>query len=293
MDNTIRVIEKTKIWFAISLTIIIIGIAFMGFKGLNYGIDFKSGSLITVDMNKNLTNSDIEDVRVLASKYDANAEARIVEKTEVSITSATLTDEQIKQLYSDIKTKYNLKDETPLSTERLVPSVGKELTRSALISSIIAIIGILIYVTIRFEFKSGIAAIVALIHDLLIMITVYVVFQLPINSSFIAAILTILGYSINDTIVVFDRIRENKKKGVARDFNDLVDISITQTMVRSINTSLTTLFTITAIYVFGVSSIKDFAFPLIIGLISGCYSSVFIASPVWALLEGKEKKKLA
>lgn len=293
MDNTIRIIEKTKVWFAISLTIIIIGIAFLGFKGLNYGIDFKSGSLITVDMNKSLTNSDIEDIRVLASKYDANAEARIVEKSEVSITSATLTDEQIKQLYSDIKTKYNLKAEAPLSTERLVPSIGKELTRSALISSIIAIIGILIYVTIRFEFKSGIAAVVALVHDLLIMITVYAVFQLPINSSFIAAILTILGYSINDTIVVFDRIRENKKKGVARDFNDLVDISITQTMVRSINTSLTTLFTITAIYVFGVSSIKDFAFPLIIGLISGCYSSVFIASPVWALLEGKEKKKLA
>jgi preprotein translocase subunit SecF len=121
------------------------------------------------------------------------------------------------------------------------------------------------------------------------MFTVYVLFQIPVNSSFIAAMLTILGYSINDTIVVFDRIRENRRIGKFGNFTELVNGSITQTMARSINTVLTTLFTITAVYLFGVASIKDFAFPLIIGIVSGCYSSIFIASPLWALFEQKGK----
>jgi preprotein translocase subunit SecF len=158
----------------------------------------------------------------------------------------------------------------------------------------LASIGILLYTTIRFEFKSGIAAVIALIHDLLIMLAVYAVFQISVNSSFIAAMLTILGYSINDTIVVFDRIRENKKMGkFSGDDKALINGSITQTMARSINTVLRTLITITCVYIFGVTSIKDFAFPLIIGIISGCYSSIFIASPLWYLMIKKSKTKAA
>ena len=125
------------------------------------------------------------------------------------------------------------------------------------------------------------------------MLAVYCVFQVTANSSFIAAMLTILGYSINDTIVVFDRIRENKKLGKFADDKALINGSITQTMARSINTVLTTLITITCVYLFGVQSIKDFAFPLIIGIISGCYSSIFIARPLWYLMMKKSKAKAA
>ena len=204
-----------------------------------------------------------------------------------------MNDTQISQLFNELKTKYSLNQSALVSTNRIGPSVGKELRQKALLSAAVATLGILIYTTLRFELKSGIAAIIALIHDLLVMVTVYAVLQIPVNSSFIAAMLTILGYSINDTIVVFDRIRENRKMGKIKDFTEIADVSITQTMSRSINTVLTTLFTITAVYIFGVSSIKDFALPLIVGIISGCYSSIFIASPIWVLWENKEKKKLA
>jgi preprotein translocase SecF subunit len=158
-----------------------------------------------------------------------------------------------------------------------------------LIALLLANLGILIYISFRFEWKFGIAAIAALIHDVLIMLVVYSIAQIAINASFIAAILTIVGYSINDTIVVFDRIRENKKHTKKIDYNDLVNRSISETMVRSINTSLTTLVTILALYILGVPAIKDFALPLVVGIIAGTYSSIFIASPLWVLLDQKLK----
>ncbi|MBZ4644832.1 MAG: protein-export rane protein SecF [Clostridia bacterium] len=158
-------------------------------------------------------------------------------------------------------------------------------------ASLIASILMLIYITFRFEFKSGVAAVIAMIHDVLVMLTVYAVFRIPINTSFIAAILTILGYSINDTIIVFDRIRENRKYMKKEEFSNVVNKSIWQTMARSINTSLTTLLTITVLYILGVQSIKDFAFPLIVGIVSGTYSSIFIASPIWVMWREWEAKK--
>lgn len=287
----LKIIEKSKIWFSISAIIIIIGLGFWIFEGLNYGIDFKGGTIVDVKIGKQFN---IEDVRQIAAKYDPKADAReITEGFEAEISSNSLNDTQISQLFNELKTKYSLNQSALVSTNRIGPSVGKELRQKALLSAAVATLGILIYTTLRFELKSGIAAIIALIHDLLVMVTVYAVLQIPVNSSFIAAMLTILGYSINDTIVVFDRIRENRKMGKIKDFTEIADVSITQTMSRSINTVLTTLFTITAVYIFGVSSIKDFALPLIVGIISGCYSSIFIASPIWVLWENKEKKKLA
>jgi preprotein translocase subunit SecF len=290
----LRIIEKWKIWFSISAIIILIGLGFWIFRGLDYGIDFKGGTIVDVQIGKQFN---IEDVRQIAAKYDSKADAReITEGYKAEISSNSLTDEQISQLFNDLKTKYNLNQSALLSTNRIGPTVGKELRQKAILSAAVATIGILLYTTLRFEFKSGIAAVIALIHDLLIMVTVYAVLRIPVNSSFIAAMLTILGYSINDTIVVFDRIRENRKMGKIKDFTELADVSITQTMSRSINTVLTTLITITCVYIFGVSTIKDFALPLIVGITSGCYSSIFIASPIWVLWENwdnKKKKKLA
>jgi preprotein translocase subunit SecF len=285
----LKIVEKFKLWVGISTILILIGVGGMIINGLNLGIDFKGGTMVSIGIGKEYA---IEDVRQIVAKYDTQAQVQaIVEGNKVSIRSNSLTDTQISGMFNEIKTKYQLTDSALISTQRIGPSVGNELKKSAFIASIVAVLGILLYVTIRFEFKSGAAAIIALVHDVLITIAVYAVFKIPVNNSFIAAILTILGYSINDTIVVFDRIRENKKLGKYHDMTTLIDTSITQTMARSINTVLTTLITITAIYILGVPAVKEFAFPLIIGIISGCYSSIFIASPLWGMFEKGEKAR--
>ncbi|WP_057977504.1 protein translocase subunit SecF [Caloramator mitchellensis] len=285
-----KIIEKRKLWFSISLIIILIGLGALAFKGLNLGIDFKGGTVITIKIGQEFN---VEELRKSLEKYDTQIDVREIEGQEVTIRSNKITTEQVNQIFADVKAKYNLKDDALRSIDTIGPTIGQELRKSAIIATLLATIGILAYVTIRFELWSGLAAIVALIHDLLITLTVYAVLQIPVNSSFIAAMLTILGYSINDTIVVFDRIRENKKAGKYHDFETLADASITQTLARSINTVMTTLFTITAIYLLGVPAIKEFALPLIIGIVSGAYSSIFIATPLWVLFEKKAGQKVA
>lgn len=282
----LKIVEKSKLWFSISIIIIIIGMASLVIQGLNFGLEFTGGTMMSVRIGKEFN---IEDVRKVAAKYDPQAQVQEVQGYEVSIRSNSLNDKEIPELFKDLKDKYQLKDDALRNTERIEASVGNELKRNAMLSSLVAVIGILLYVSYRFEFKSGVSSVIALLHDILITVSVYSLLQIPVNGSFIAAILTILGYSINDTIVVFDRIRENKKTGKYKDFSNLINASITETMARSINTVLTTLFTITAIYILGVPAVKEFALPLIIGIISGCYSSIFIASPVWGLWVKKEQ----
>ena len=179
-------------------------------------------------------------------------------------------------------------DDKTINSETIGGTIGKELKEKAFLATIIAMIAMLIYIGIRFELSFGLAAIIALIHDVLITVGVYAIFGIPVNTPFIAAILTIVGYSINDTIVVFDRIRENSKKMRKVELKEIANVSIQQTMSRSINTVLTTLFTITAVYIF-VPSIREFSLPLIIGIAMGAYSSIFIASPMWVILKGKKK----
>jgi len=167
--------------------------------------------------------------------------------------------------------------------------MGKEMWWSAAKAIVIAVVLMLAYIWFRFELYSGISAILALCHDVIIIIAFYAIFQFPVNSTFIAAILTILGYSINATIVVFDRIRENKKIMRQQKFGDVVNKSVWQTLDRSINTSATTLITLVCLYILGVTSIKQFILPLVIGVICGTFSSVFIAGQFWVLLRGNKK----
>lgn len=288
----LKIIENTKIWFAISGTIILIGIiAFIYHGGLNEGIDFKGGTMIEMTVGKNYN---IDDVRKIAAKYDKGMSVQSVGSDGVSFRSAKITDKDIQNLQNEIVSKYKLTAKDALKNSEFIgPTVGTELKKSAFLSAILSMIAILIFVTFRFEFRSGVSAILALVHDLLVTLSVYAVTQIAIGNSFIAAILTILGYSMSDTIVVFDRIRENRKLGKARDYTDLVNMSITQTIARSINTVLTVLITITSLYIFGVQAVRDFALPLIIGIISGCYSSIFIASPIWVLWMKYGKKEKA
>lgn len=283
----LKIVERTKLWFAISIAVIVIGLVGLVVNGLNLGIDFQGGTMVSIGIGKDYS---IEEVRNLVSKYDPQAQVQPVEGNEVSIRSNTMNDAQVQEMFNDFKSKYQLDDKALISTNRIGPAIGNEMKKSAFLASMLAVVLIMVYVTIRFEFSTGTAAVAALIHDVLVTIAVYALFKIPVNNSFIAAILTILGYSINDTIVIFDRIRENKKMGrYSGDTAMLVNASITQTLARSINTALTTLITITSIYIIGVPAVKEFAFPLIIGIISGGYSTIFIASPIWMMLEKRKK----
>ncbi|MGL4606875.1 MAG: protein translocase subunit SecF [Eubacteriaceae bacterium] len=285
------IIEKSKIWFIISLVLITISLGSLLIQGLNFGIDFIGGTIVTIELN---TTFETNEAKELVNKYDPSADVTYAgeDKTQVIIsTKKDLTTEERQSLFSEFQAKYDLKDSDLLSIDTVSPAIGKEITNNAIIASVVAVLLMLVYISFRFEFLFGLTAVLALIHDLIIVLGVYSIFQIQVNSPFIAAILTILGYSINDTIVVFDRIRENRRKFGKDDYADLVDTSVTQTMRRSINTSLTTLMAIGALYFFGVSAIQDFALPLIVGIVSGTYSSIFIASALWYRIKQAQIKK--
>lgn len=175
-----------------------------------------------------------------------------------------------------------------ISEDKVSATVGSELLGSSLQALLIAAILMLIYISFRFELLSGLSAVLALIHDVLIMLSMYAIFRLPVNTSFIAAMLTIIGYSINATIVIFDRIRENTKYLKKETFSNIVNKSIWQSMGRSINTSVTTLITIVMVYILGVKSVREFALPIIIGIVCGTYSSIFLSGSFWCLFRGKK-----
>jgi len=282
------VIKNKKISFGISALIIIIGLVMMMTSGLNVGIDFTGGTLIQIDLDREVP---VEEIREIMDKYDKNASVVHAgdENHEVIIKSTKDYNNQERLvIFNEYKDIYNLEDEALINQQKFGASIGEETRQRALISVAIATIGMLIYITFRFEFDFGLAAITALLHDVLIGLSVYSILRIPVNSSFIAAMLIIVGYSINDTIVVFDRIRENIKRTRKQPFDEIINTSIKQTITRSINTSATTLITVTLLYILGVEAIKDFALPLIIGVLSGTYSSIFIASPVWYLLKRRK-----
>lgn len=288
----IKIVERTKIWFTLSLTVIIAGILFVAIKGLNYGIDFKGGTLLDIGMNKEITVQDKKDLNDILKQYTKKYSIRDInnkKEFEIIIQSGAIKDEKISEIKNKIKDKFKLGNKYIVNEENIGGSVGKELTKKAWIAMVLAAGVMLIYITIRFEVDFAFAAIMALLHDILITISVYAILGIKVNSPFIAAILTILGYSINDTIVVFDRIRENKKKLGKVSLDILVDTSINQTIKRSINTSLSTLITIIALLIL-VPSIREFTLPLTVGIAVGTYSSIFIASPIWVLFKKRKLK---
>ncbi|MEW8956499.1 protein translocase subunit SecF [Clostridium sp.] len=283
----LKIVEKTKIWFAASIILIVIGMFFTVTKGLNFGIDFKGGTQVVIDFKNDFNKLEVDEI---INKYASDAVTNKLENTQLEIKSNSLDSAKVSEMFKEIKEKYSLDDSALVSQDEIGATIGRELTKNSIIALLIATVAILIYVGIRFEFRFGVAAIIALVHDVLITVGVYALFQIPVNTPFIAAILSIVGYSINDTIVIFDRIRENMKKMRGVDPAEIANVSITQTLTRSINTTLTTLITIVCVYIF-VPSVRDFAFPLIIGIGVGAYSSIFIASPIWVILKKKYKKK--
>jgi len=291
--NSFKIIEKTKIWFTISIIITIIGIGSLAIKGLNYGIDFKGGTLITLNMNQQFDKNDINEIidKYAKERYSTKI-ANEGKEIEIIVQEGVLDEEKTNALIDEIKAKYSLEDSALIGKESIGATVGNELKKKAALALGVSSIAMLIYITARFEFSYAAAAIIALLHDVFITVSFYSIFGIQVNTPFIAAILTIVGYSINDTIVIFDRIRENVKKNRRMSSAEVANISITETMTRSINTSLTTLITIVAVYIF-VPSIREFSLPLIVGIACGAYSSIFIASPLWVIFKNAKQKKKA
>lgn len=283
------IVKNRKIYYIVSLAIIVAGIiGFVVNGGFNLDIDFTGGTTMTIEMGQELDRAKLDKVEQVTEKA-IGEKPSVVQKAGDSnsmlvVKTKELTTEQRDALFQAIKEEFSLTVSAPESTENVSATVGNDIRNKAILSVAIASILMLIYISIRFELTSGIAAVCALLHDVLVMLSAYAIFQIPMSSTFIAAMLTIIGYSINATIIVFDRVRENRKLSHKAPFEETAENSIWQTMTRSVNTTVTTLLTITMVYIFGVTSVKNFALPLIIGIIAGLYSSIFLSSSIWVSL---------
>ncbi|HLR21908.1 MAG TPA: protein translocase subunit SecF [Tissierellaceae bacterium] len=284
-----NIVEKRRIFLIISLIIILIGIIMFFVNGFNYGIDFTGGTLIEIGTEEFIS---VEEAREITQDFDPdisiihggeNQDELIIKST------LDLSNDDVTSITEGFKEKHDVKNESVLS-EKIGATMGKEIKQKALLSMIVATVAMLAYITFRFEFKFGLSAIMALIHDILITISVYSILGIPINSSFIAAILTIVGYSINDTIVIFDRIREETKLDRKKDIEDVVNDGIKHSFRRTINTTITTLLAVVILYILGVEDIKILALPLLVGMIAGTYSSLFLAPTFWYDLKQLETK---
>ena len=293
------IMRRSKIWFAISLLVIIPGIISMFVNGFNFGIDFTGGTIMDMRFEKQVTLVEIRDVLKEYGLDNAtiqlSGEASNVESSEnVMIRTVDLEENDRKAIMASLKEKVG--NYTVLREEKVGATIGGELIMDAFMATVISWVLIIFYVSYRFEWRFGVSAVLALVHDILVVLSIFSFTQKQVDSSFVAAILTVVGYSINDTIVIFDRIRENLKLHFRRggDLYALANRSIFQTLTRSLYTVFTCLFTTFALYWFGGDTTKDFAFALICGFFSGCYSSIFIASPLWVIMRNiAEKDKAA
>ena len=282
------IVKRYKIFFAITITFLIIGLGSMLFKGFNMGIDFTGGSIMDLQFNKTVSVAEVRDV--LKERDLGNAIIQL-ESDDSSATSAkgvlirtgVISDEQRQQVMADLKSK--LGDFAIQRVENVGATIGGELIQQAVLAIVLSWVLMIAYITIRFEFRFAIAAIIALIIDVTVTLSYFSLFHVEMDSSFVAALLTVVGYSVNGTIVIFDRIRENLKiHRRSESMTEMVDNSIWQTMGRSIYTVGTSLFAVVAIFVWGGDTIRNFAFAMLVGFSSGAYASTLLAGPLWMLL---------
>ena len=273
-------VSKRKIFYAISACIIVIGLLFTGVKGLDYGIDFSGGTMIQVDPEKKVTVTQMQET-LKPYNLDANIVYAGDNNSELIIkTKKPLTNEERSNIVSSIEEDYG--KTKVIASEEFGPTMSGEIKSNAIKSILLAAIGMLIYIIIRFrKWQYGVAAVSGLAHDVLILISMYALFRFTVNNPFIAAVLTIVGYSINDTIVIFDRIRENTKLHPGMDLKELLNMSINQMIGRSFMTSLTTIIAIIPLILMVSAQLAIFVIPLMIGIIAGTYSSIFICTPIY------------
>ena len=304
--KSIDFIGKKAVFFTISGIIIAAGLISMGVhsategKALNYGLDFMGGTSTTADFGKDMTIEDIEnDIVPYVEEVtgDSDVQATKVEgTTQVTIKTRTLSLDERQELEDTLAENCDV-DASTITSQSISSTISGEMRSDALKAVIVSCIFMLLYIWFRFkDIRFAASAILALVHDVLVVITVYALVRISVGSTFIACVLTIVGYSINDTIVIFDRIRENLAlktgKQTAEDLREIANKSLTQTLSRSINTSITTFIMVVMLYILGVASIRDFSLPLMAGLVCGAYSSICIATELWYVMKvhfGKNK----
>ena len=281
---TFTFMNKRKIWYGISLVLLIVGLVSVGLQGMNKGIDFTAGNVLQLQFEGEVTTTQIEEVldEQGLSGYSVQAAGNA---SEYVIRTKEMTEAQNKELLSAFEKKCGPLDIK--QNQKIGEIIGKELTRNAVLALAIAAVLMIIYISFRFEFTFGVATVAALLHDVLVTVGIFSIFQIEIDSTFVAALLTIVGYSINNTIVIFDRIRENLNFDKKQVLSATVDTSINQTLVRSINISLAIIFPLVALLVLGGSTTKVFALALLLGVIIGTYSSTCIATSLWYDLKNK------
>ena len=281
LDTSINFLSKTKLFVSLSLIFIIASIFLLFSRGLNFGIDFNGGTLIEVQ--KISGNADVSEMRARLGQLDlGNIQLQeFGKKTDLLIRVEQLNDEEgaqqviIAKISEVVGVDYEIR-----RIEVVGPKVSAELIKKGIIAVISAVISVLIYIWFRFEWQFGIGAIFALVHDIIITIGVFSLLQLEFNLSIIAALLTIVGYSLNDTVVIYDRIREELRKYKKMPIMELINQALNLTLSRTLMTSITTLLALFSLYLFGGEVIKGFTFAMIWGVLIGTYSSIFIASPI-------------
>ncbi len=283
-------VKSSRIFLTISAAVLLIGLIALGVFGVNYGIDFSSGTSVDITTTKKLEDTQ---VKAYLDEQNLGDYTLVSGENRESIRFKTALNEQQEK---DFKANFLAKLDPDASFEINIVDVdiAKEQERNALIGMAVASLGIMLYIVIRFEWRFSIGAIVSTVYDALFVICVFSIFRLEVNLPFILAVLTIIGYSINDTVVILDRIRENLRFAKIKshaDLDKLVNDSIWQTLARSINTVITVLVAAVCLFIFGGGSIKLFSLAIIIGLASGAYSSIFIASQVWLYFKKKEPLK--
>lgn len=281
-----KIIENRKIFFAVSVVLICIGLAAMalnanaGRGALNWDVEFTGGTSMELDMGGAFENDTLEDIVREVTGQTSPQIQQVIGTNSVGIKLQSI-DSEMRVALMDAVTK-TYPDAELTEANDISGTVSGEMQQAAIKATLIACVAMLLYISLRFrDFRAGGSAIIALIHDVLIVLSAYALLRIPVNQSFIAVLLTILGYSVNSTIVIFDRIRENKSAFQTGHAAEKINKSVSQTLARSINTSLTTLFTIGAVYILGVQSIKEFSLPLIVGIVAGAYSSICISGSVW------------
>ena len=289
-------LSKKGLFIAVSVVVIIAGFVFMGInassgKGaLNYSLDFVGGTATTVDFNESYTLQQLNDTVVprIEAVTGSNVQVQTVQNSnEVIFKTSTLPSSVRSALEDMLVSEYGVA-QTSITTETISSTISDEMKRDTIIAVIVAIICMLIYIRVRFkDIRFGVSSVLALMHDVLVVLAFYAAARVSVSNTFVACMLTIVGYSINATIVIFDRVRENMANAGKTDIVPIVNKSVTQTLSRSIFTSLTTFVMVALLYFFGVSSIKDFALPLMVGIVCGCYSSVCLAGAFWVILSKK------
>lgn len=285
------IVRHWKIFFAITVLSLLIGYGSMIFRGFNMGIDFTGGSIMDLEFAKPVQVSQVRDV---LDKHDLgnaviqleSSDANVKEARGVLIRTAVISDDNRKAVMNDMQSAlggYQIR-----RVENVGATIGGELVQQAVIAILLSWVLMILYITIRFQFKFAIAAIIALMIDVSNTLSCFSLLQLEIDSSFVAALLTVVGYSINGTIVIFDRIRENLKvHRRSETVTDMIDNSIWSTMTRTCYTTITSLFAVIAIFLFGGATIHNFSFAMLAGFVSGAYTSILLAGPLWLFLQGK------